>query len=291
MLAAAMLRDQGVEVTLLCFESYFFSAAAARKAAQALAMPLRTVDISKEQLEVVKHPEHGRGSAINPCIDCHLLMVKTAKRIMEDEGFDFVATGEVLGERPMSQNSNSLKLIQDLSGLEGRLLRPLSAKLLAETQIEKNELVDRNRLGEISGRGRQPQMELAKKFGITYIPQPGGGCILADKDYAKKLARLLEIKPDADGPDTKLLRRGRIFWRDNNLIVVARDKEECLAITGLAKPGDWLFSPENFTGTTVLVRDFKGNDLPDKLEAIGREYVLRFSKKAPADAKISAIKC
>ena len=291
MMAAAMLRDQGIEVTLLCFESYFFSAKAARKASQALAMPLRTCDISKEQLEAVRQPSYGRGSAINPCIDCHLLMVKTAKSIMESEGFDFVATGEVLGERPMSQNSNSLKLIEEKSGLKGKLLRPLSAKLLAVTEAETQGLVDRSRLGEISGRGRQPQIELAKKFGITHIPQPGGGCILTDKDYGKKLARLFELKPDAAGADARLLRYGRVFFDNDILIVVARDENECKTIKSLAKKGDLLFSPGNFMGATVLVRDFKGNIAPEKLEAAGREYLLRFSKKAPADASITIDKC
>ena len=291
MLAAAMLRDQGIEVTLLCFESYFFSAGAARMAAQALAMPLRTVDISKEQLAVVKHPEHGRGSAINPCIDCHLLMIVTAKRIMESEGFDFVATGEVLGERPMSQNSNALKLIEEQSGLKGKLLRPLSAKLLPETEVEIQGLVDRSRLGGISGRGRQPQMEWAAKFGITHIPQPGGGCILTDKDYGKKLAKLFEIKSDTDGQDAQLLRSGRIFWSNNALIVVARNEQECKTIKSLTKKGDWLFFPKNFLGATVLLRDISGDSALGVLEALGREYVLRFSKKSPTTAEITIEKC
>jgi tRNA U34 2-thiouridine synthase MnmA/TrmU len=286
MLAAALLRDQGIEVTPFCFESYFFSCVAAKKAASVLDLPLRVVDISQEQLETVKHPQFGRGSAINSCIDCHLLMVMTAKRIMEQEGFDFVATGEVLGERPMSQNSNSLKIIEEKSGLAGRLLRPLSAKLLAETEAEKQGLVDRSRLGGISGRGRQPQMELAKKFGITYIPQPGGGCILTEKDYGQKLAKLFEIQPEADGADARLLRFGRIFYDNKTLIVVARDESECQAIKKLAKIGDLIFSPENFKGTTVLIRNF-GNVADEELKTTGREYVLRFSKKAPKEAKIA----
>ena len=287
MLAAAMLRDQGIEVALFCFESYFFSGAAAQKAAGVLGLPLRVVDISREQLETVKHPQFGRGSAINSCIDCHLLMIKTAKSIMEREGFDFVATGEVLGERPMSQNSNSLKVIEEKSGLAGRLLRPLSAKLLAETEVERQGLVDRGRLGGISGRGRQPQIELAKKYGFSYIPQPGGGCILTDKDYGQKLAKLFELKPSADGADAQLLRFGRIFWRGNSLIVVARDESGCLAIKKLAKKIDLIFTPENFKGATVLIRNLGNIIASGELETIGKEYVMRFSKKAPSDAKIT----
>lgn len=286
MLAAAMLRDQGIEVTLLVFESYFFSAAAARKAAQILGMPLRTADISKEQLEVVRNPSHGRGSAINPCIDCHLLMIKTAKTIMENEGFDFVATGEVLGERPMSQNSQALKLIEEKSGLKGKLLRPLSAKLLCKTEAEAQGLVDRNLLGEISGRGRAGQMELAKKFNLNYIPQPGGGCILTEKDYGQKLSKLFEAKPDADGHDVQLLRFGRVFYDHKTLIVVARNESECQAIKELAKKRDLLFIPENFKGATVLIRNF-GDIANTELEALGREYLLRFSKKAPNYSKIT----
>lgn len=300
MLAAAMLRDQGIEVAPFCFESYFFSSAAAQKAVGELGLPLRVVDISQEQLKTVKHPQFGRGSAINSCIDCHLLMIKTAKAIMESEGFDFVATGEVLGERPMSQNSNALKLIEERSGLKGKLLRPLSAKLLPETEAEAQGLVDRSRLGGISGRGRAGQMELAKKFGITYIPQPGGGCILTEKDYGQKLAQLFEIQPEADGADARLLRFGRIFYlgrrsfseggRNDILIVVARDESECQAIIKLAKIGDLIFSPKNFKGTTVLIRNF-GNVADEELKAIGRDYLLRFSKKAPSDAEITIEKC
>jgi tRNA U34 2-thiouridine synthase MnmA/TrmU len=218
-------------------------------------------------------------------------MLKTAKSIMEREGFDFIATGEVLGERPMSQNSNSLKLIEEKSGLKGKLLRPLSAKLLPETEAEKIGLINRNLLGEISGRGRQPQMELAKKFGISCIPQPGGGCILTDKDYGKKLAKLLEISSAVDGNDTKLLRHGRVFWQGDSLIVVARDENECKTLKTLTEKGDLIFFPENFMGTTVLIRDFGGNTAFEELKTIGREYLLRFSKKAPQDAKITIDKC
>ena len=288
MLAAKMLQEQGIDVTLLCFESYFFNSDSAKKAAKELNLPLRLVDISNEQLEIVKHPKYGYGSAINPCIDCHLLMLENAKLIMDKEGFDFVATGEVLGERSMSQNKQSLDLIENKSGLAGNLLRPLSAKLLPKTTAEINGLVNREKLIAISGRSRKPQLDLAARFKISYIPQPAGGCILADENYGGKLAKLLKIKPDADGSDAKVLRFGRVFWRDNVLIIVARDKNECEVLKTLAKKDDLLFVPDNFMGATVLARDFSGNFDFEKLKAAGREYVLRFSKKAPKDAEITA---
>lgn len=287
MLVAKMLAKQGIDVTLLCFESYFFSGKGAKKAASALGLPLRIVDISKEQLEIVRHPRYGRGSSYNPCIDCHLLMLKTAKKILDAEDFDFVATGEVLGQRPMSQNRQSLDLIERESGLIGKLLRPLSARLLPETEPEKRGLVDRAQLGAISGRERQIQYELAKQFGIVNIPQPAGGCILTDPEFGRKLSKLFEIKPGADGEDVMVLRQGRVFYDDKTLIVVARDQEESKALPGFKKPGDIIALPENFPGPTVLVRDLLGNTSLTKLEALAKNYLLRFSKKAPKEPQIS----
>lgn len=292
MLAARILSGLGADVVLICFESYFFSCAQAKKSAGELGMALRTVDISREQLDMVKKPKYGRGKAINPCIDCHLLMLETAKEIMEREGFDLVATGEVLEERPLSQNKRALDLIEKKAGLEGRLLRPLSARLLPETEAERIGLIDRSGLYSISGRSRKIQLELAGKFGFSHIPQPGGGCILTEKDYAEKLAELMEKNKDFDGSDAKLLRCGRVFWEGRTLFVIARKMAECLALKSLAKKGDYLVEPENFSGPSVLIRnfDYKKNKKTEMIISAGKEYILKYSKNIPSNPVFSVVR-
>jgi tRNA U34 2-thiouridine synthase MnmA/TrmU len=296
LLAARILMDQGVEVTPVCFKSYFFGCAKAEAAARDLGLKLRVSNFAKEQLDVVKNPEHGRGQAINPCIDCHLLMIKKAGEIMKKDGFDLVATGEVLEERPMSQNSRSIALIEEKSGLAGRLLRPLSAKLLPETEAEKKGQIDRSKLEAISGRSRKRQLELAENFGIKNIPQPSGGCILTEKDYGEKLKTLLEQKENIAQDDIDLLSSGRVFWRSlqssggakKTLIVVARNESECENLKKLFRPKDFLFFPESFPGSTVLARHFGSlNEVTmNELKSLGKKYVIDYSKKAPPDARI-----
>ena len=286
MLAAKLLMAQGVEVTPLCFKSYFFGSDAAKKAAAQLGLSLRVVDFSDDQFEAVKKPKSGRGRAINSCIDCHLLMIQKAGEIMEREGFDFVATGEVLEERPLSQNKRSLDLIEQRSGLAGKLLRPLSAKLLRETEVEARGLVDRQKLEAISGRSRKRQLELAEKFRIKDIPQPSGGCILTEKDYGDKLANAIKIKPELDGNDIQILRSGRVIFEGETLIVVARDKTESEALPQLAKKGDTVFLPENFPGPAVLLRDFRCKLTAAQAEEIGKAYLLKFTKKISDTFKI-----
>jgi tRNA U34 2-thiouridine synthase MnmA/TrmU len=290
MLAAKIMLEMGIEPALVCFESYFFSCEAAARAAGELDMPLRSVDISKEQLDVVKHPRYGHGGAVNPCIDCHLLMLKTAKRIMDEEGFDFVATGEVLGERPMSQNKLSLDIVERESGLAGKLLRPLSAKLLPATLAETQGLADRDKLYDISGRSRKVQMELAKIFNIKNIPQPAGGCLLTETEFGEKLKKLMLAAPDFDGSDAQVLRHSRSLWEGKLLLAVARDQKDCAALKDLVKPGDMIFEPQNFPGPVVLARDF-GAVLDGKtIEELGKKYLLQYSKKIPAVSEISTTK-
>ena len=276
-LAAKILKDQGIEVVGLTFRSYFFDERQAKKYAKQLGISLKIVDISEEHFEIVKNPKYGYGKSINPCIDCRVLMLKKAKEIMEKEGFDFVATGEVLGERPMSQNRKALKIVEKESGLEGYLLRPLSAKLLEPTLPEKLRLVDRSKLLAIKGRSRKKQIELAKKFGLKY-PQPSGGCILTDLNFGKKLKEVLEKRKNLDGNDIRLLRVGRHFWYKCFKIVVGRNKEENEILKKLARDGDVLVELKNLKGPTTLVRKYckKGR----KKEAIekAKELTRRYSK-------------
>jgi tRNA U34 2-thiouridine synthase MnmA/TrmU len=289
MLAAKILMEQGIKVVPVYFKSYFFGPEIAKKSAEILGLKLKVIDISKEHLKIVRKPKFGYGQSMNPCIDCHLLMLKKAKEIMKKEKFDFVATGEVLGERPMSQNKKALELIEKLSSLKGYLLRPLSAKLLKPTIPEKKRLVDREKLFDIKGRSRKRQIELAKKFGIKWYPSPAGGCILTDLEFGKRLKELFEKKKKIDENDIELLKLGRHFWFDDIKIIVGRDHEENLKIKKLARKGDILIEMKNYTGPTTLIRG-KGikNEILEKAKELTKFYSTKARDKE--DVKFVIIK-
>ncbi|MCK9446368.1 tRNA 4-thiouridine(8) synthase ThiI [bacterium] len=282
MLVAKILKEEGIDVTPLCFESFFFSSTAAAKAAKQIGLKLRIEDFSREHLKIVKNPKHGRGGGINPCIDCHLLMIKTAGKIMKKEGYDFIATGEVLGQRPMSQNINSLNLIEKESRLKGLIVRPLSLKVLPATIPEKLGLIKRDNFYDISGRGRGKQIELAKKFKIKEYPSPAGGCILTDDNYSKRLFELFKRVPKFVGNDAEVIKFGRVFWKEGLLIVVARDAKECDTLSNLRKRGDVVLEPHNFSGPTVLIRKYKKSPQDEMIDC-GIEYVYEYSKNVPDD--------
>lgn len=221
----------------------------------------------KEYLKIVRKPRFGYGSCMNPCIDCRIFMLKKAKEIMEEEKADFIATGEVLGERPMSQRKNILFLVEKESKLEGRLLRPLSAKLLPETVIEKKGLIDRTKLFGIQGRSRKKQIELARRFKIKF-PSPAGGCLLTDKHFSKKLKNLFKYKKRIIPEDIELLKIGRHFWFGKDWIVVGRNEKEN---NKLEKFKGVRLEPIDFPGPTVLLQ---GKDIKK-----AKELLLRYSKK------------
>jgi tRNA U34 2-thiouridine synthase MnmA/TrmU len=289
MLSAKILMEQGIKVIPVYFKSYFFGPEIAKKSAEILGLKLKVIDISKEHLKIVRKPKFGYGQSMNPCIDCHLLMLKKAKEIMKKEKFDFVATGEVLGERPMSQNKKALELIEKLSSLKGYLLRPLSAKLLEPTIPEKKRLVDREKLFDIKGRSRKRQIELTKKFGIKWYPSPAGGCILTDLEFGKRLKELFEKKKKIDENDIELLKLGRHFWFDDIKIIVGRNHEENLKIKKLARKGDILIEMKNYTGPTTLIRG-KGikNEILEKAKELTKFYSTKARDKE--DVKFVIIK-
>jgi tRNA U34 2-thiouridine synthase MnmA/TrmU len=180
MLSALVLRRQGIHVEWISFETPFFSADKARRAANQTGIPLHVQDITDEYLVMLQAPPAGFGKNMNPCMDCHALMFRKAGFFMQAHGFDFLFSGEVLGQRPMSQTAPSLRYVEKHSGFDGKILRPLSARRLPETDMERQGLVDRNRLLDLSGRSRKPQMALAAEFGIGAYPSPAGGCLLTD---------------------------------------------------------------------------------------------------------------
>jgi tRNA-specific 2-thiouridylase len=186
MLAGLVLREQGIEVEWVTFETPFFNAAKAGKASRITGIPLTVKAIYPVYIEMLKNPPAGYGKYMNPCMDCHALMFKLAGAIMRAREFDFLFSGEVLGQRPMSQNKTSLRYVEKHSGFDGYILRPLTAKNLPETIPEKEGLVDRELLLDIAGRGRKDQIKLAEKFGIKDYPAPAGGCLLTDVGYTNR---------------------------------------------------------------------------------------------------------
>jgi len=266
----------------LIFRSYFFNEEKAKKIAESINLPIKIVDIGREHLEIVKSPKHGYGSGINPCLDCKILMLKKAKEILKKtKGKVFVATGEVLNQRPMSQMRPALALIEKESGLSGFLLRPLSALLLEETTPEKEEWIQREKLLDISGRSRKRQLVLAKEFGLKSYLTPAGGCILTEKEFAKKAKELFEVCPDCRANDVELLKIGRHFWLSKTKIVVGRNEEENLKLKKLARPGDCLIELKDFAGPLTMIRNY-GPEKELKQEAIekAKELTQFYSTKA-----------
>jgi len=285
LLAAKVLKEQGIEVTALTFVSYFFNAQQAKKSAKENGLNLILKDFSKKHFQIVKNPHFGYGAGINPCLDCHLLMLKEAKKIAEKEKFDILATGEVLGQRPLSQNTRALRIIEQEAGLVGKILRPLSAKVLPETEMEKKGLVNREKLLGFQGRSRKSQLALAQKYGLKNYPTPAGGCILTDKEYAKKLRELLKNVKKPKPSDLELLRIGRHFWAEKTHFILGRNHEENLKLKKLAESGDILMEPKDIPGPTALIRGKKDRKVPEE----AKKLLLKYTKKAPKNIKTELI--
>jgi tRNA-uridine 2-sulfurtransferase len=258
-LATELIRRQGIEVITFNVKTPFGipkkdGSSEATQAADQLKVPLKVLCVDQDYLRMLRKPKHGYGKNLNPCIDCKIFILKKAKKYAKEIGADFLFTGEVLGERPMSQHGPALKVIAEESGLNGKLLRPLSAKLLPETVAEKKGLVDRNRLLSIQGRSRKPQFELAKEYGITTFPSPAGGCLLTCEEYSKKLRDLFENRKHLFIEDIALLRVGRHFRFGKNKIIVGRNEVENRFLTSNKMRGDFNFELSEVVGPTTLLQ-------------------------------------
>ncbi|UCF73062.1 MAG: tRNA 4-thiouridine(8) synthase ThiI [Deltaproteobacteria bacterium] len=252
-LAVKLVQEQGTDVIGISFESPFFSSQKAIRSAQCIGLPLKIVDITDSIFRIVLSPRHGYGKGLNPCIDCHALMFKIAGGMLQKEGADFLISGEVLGQRPMSQNLRSLSIVSHDSGFGDFILRPLSAKRLPESLPEREGWVMKERLLGLSGRSRKPQMELAKKFGIKQYPAPAGGCLLTEKVFSRRLRDLISGTRKFSRRDVELLKWGRHFRIcERGKIVVGRNQKENEMITSLRREGDMLLTVESFPGPTVL---------------------------------------
>lgn len=261
-LAIRILLEQGVEVEAVTFTSPFFSAENGISAAKALGVKLHIIDFTDTIVALIKNPPHGLGSCMNPCIDCHAAMLRRAGELMKELGFDFVCTGEVLGQRPMSQQRNGLNTVKNDSGLGEKLLRPLSALLLPETEPERLGLVDRSKLLALEGRNRKPQMELAKAFGLKDYPTPAGGCKLTEPNYSRRLKNLKEHEGLDEARLLKILNFGRHFrLPGGTLVVVGRDKSDNEAIRNSMRGGDVLFRSVSVPGPTILAIRPSDSDL------------------------------
>ncbi len=273
LLAAKITQEQGIKLIGVAFKSYFFDVSfAAQKQAQELNIPLKIIDISQAQFEKVLSPEYGYGTGLNPCVDCHLLMIKTAYQLMIKEGGDFLVTGEVLGQRPLSQNRQALDLIDRVARIEGLVVRPLSAKLLPPTLPEKRGWLDQKKLLAICGRSRKEQLGLAKKFGLKNYTSPAGGCLLTDRVFSKRLSDLLGHFSAPSVAGLRLVRLGRHFWFNNTWVIVGRNNEENERIKKLIEKGDCLIELVGVPGPTTLVRGEINDQVIRRAKRLTKEY-------------------
>jgi len=256
-LAVKLMLEQGVQVETINFLTPFCLCGTkgcdATNVASKFQIRLKKVFLGDEYLRMLRKPKHGYGKNMNPCIDCRILMLKRAKRYAKQIGADFIFTGEVLDERPMSQHKRAMKIIEEEAGLEGRILRPLSAKCLPETDTEKKGWIERERLLDIRGRSRKRQIELVRSFGLSDYPCPAGGCLLTDREFAAKLRDLFKHKRDVRVKDVSILKVGRHFRLGSNKIVVGRNERENKLLLSLKAPGDYYFEvPDCGSPITIL---------------------------------------
>ena len=260
LIAAKVLMEQGIEITgLQCILPYYppdldIENLKQVKLARTIGLKLVHYKCGDEYINMLKNPKHGYGKEINPCIDCKIFFLKQASMLMHELGADFVATGEVVGQRPMSQLKHTLIHIEKEADLVGRLIRPLSAKIMQPSIPELEGKVDRNRLLDISGRGRKRQLELASYYGITDFELPAGGCLFTDRNIAARIKDSFRTEKYLSPLDLFLLKTGRHFRLNNSAkIIVARNKEETDQLEKYMLNSDYFFTPE-FSGPSVFAR-------------------------------------
>lgn len=282
LLAGKVLLDEGIDVTgLHCILPYYppdVDTEDLKESIIAKQIGLKLVHYrcGDEYINMLKNPPHGYGKHINPCIDCKIFFINKAAEIMIETGSDFVATGEVVGQRPMSQYKNTLIHIEN-STLKGRLLRPLSAKLLKPTIPEMNGIVNREKLYDISGRGRSRQIELAKYFGIKDYSSPAGGCLFTDSFISSRIKDLMKFDPDFRQSELYLIKTGRHFRINASLkIIVSKNEQEAIYLEKYEKNSDFFFKPE-FSGPSVYVKGKMNENEIDIINSIICRYGKPFS--------------
>ncbi len=265
-LAVKLMIDQGIDVHVLNFVTPFCTCTRkgcrheASRVAEVFNIPIKIMSAGNDYIEMIKKPKYGYGRNMNPCVDCRIFMFRKAKQYMEEIGALFIFTGEVLGQRPMSQHRKALMIVEQESDLEGFVVRPLSAKLLSPTIPEKKQWIDREKLLSIQGRRRLPQMELADKFGLRDYPCPAGGCRLTDPHFAKRLREAFE-HGEYTIRDIQLLKYGRHFRLDSGAkVVIGRNEEENKILLRFFDKDDILMEVVGVGSPTVLLRKNKNKD-------------------------------
>jgi len=293
-LAIKMMQEQGFDVSAVAIKTPFCDFDCGRgcgfeirERADDLNVNLKTVYLGDEYIEMLKHPKHGIGAGFNPCIDCRSMMFDAAKKHMEDIGAEFIISGEVLGQRPMSQHAPALRTIEKESDLVGKIVRPLSAALLPETDPEKNGLIKRENLGMIRGRTRRNQLDMAKKYGIENPPNAGGGCLLTEPQFGIKAKDLFSHTENPTINDIDLLKIGRHFRLDEQTkFIVGRNKDENEMIKAIALPGDILLEAKDFVGPVSILR---GSNAKEHLK-FASSVTLRYSDAPNNKQAIVSIK-
>ncbi len=294
--ATRLVMEQGIEVIAVKFVSPFFGYDILRDpetyragVLEKYGINVLVVDISEDYLGMLRNPAHGFGRYFNPCIDCKIFMLNRARAMLAEMGASFLITGEVLGQRPMSQRRDTLNVIERDSGSRSLLLRPLSAKLLNPTMAETEGLVDREKLLDFSGRGRSRQIELVKRFGIFDFPSPAGGCILADPILSRRIARVYEgefvVKPgNMSVVDIELMLLGRQFLLPGNgWLILGRDEKENLRLAELREKGDIHLWIEERSGPEALLRradeSFVNSSVREEVLLYAAGLIARYAKK------------
>ena len=277
LLAIKLIQKQGIDVTALNFTSPFCTCSktngcSAVKQAKELNIPIKLIDKGKEYLKIIRNPKHGYGKNLNPCIDCRIFILKKAKKYAKEIKADFIFTGEVLNERPMSQHESALFLIEKKAGLKKQILRPLSAKLLPETYAEKNGLVNRNKLLDIKGRCRDKQLDLVDEFKIKGYACPSGGCLLTNKEFADKVRDLFKHQKNVSIQDIKLLKIGRHFRINNVKVIVGRNEEDNKQLKKIAKSSDLILEAVNVPTPTTLIKGKSNKDIIQKAAELTAYY-------------------
>ena len=279
-LAACVLREQGIHVEAIIYKSPFFGAGKGIAGARALGIRYHVIDFTEDILDRVQNPRHGLGGAMNPCIDCHSLMIQRAGELLEEWGFDFLATGEVLGQRPMSQNKQSLGVVSRNCQYEDLLVRPLSAGLLPLTKPAREGWIDLEKLPKFSGRNRTPQIQLAEHFDLKNYPAPGGGCLLTEERFGRKLKDLLDHEGmDDDRTNVWLLQTGRhMRLADNVRIIVGSCKAENDALKERANPDDLRITCPDQPGPVTIAPA----DIDEEHLQLACAITARYAKKTKA---------
>ncbi len=292
-LAARLIMDQGLKVKSLHFVSPFFGKPhKLAHWARLYGLDISPVDISQEFAAMLAgRPPHGVGKSLNPCLDCKILMLSKTRLLMEKYGAKFIISGEVLGQRPMSQRRDTLNVILRDAQVKGLLLRPLCARLLEPTQVELDGLVDREKLLDIHGRGRTEQLAMAERYGLKEIPTPGGGCLLTERENARSYWPIVKYRaagtPEALAADFNLANTGRQYWHTAGpsplWLAIGRNQADNDALLTLARTNDLFFKTAEFPGPVALGRQIAPWNREGKLRAAA--FIASFSPKAARFAR------